>query len=85
MKHAHGARKRYICESDVHHDGDKVHGSDMNKHLQSCAHHPALNVMLIEWVKMRNTKNFAIRVGVGRIDVAAWKQVVAVEKRIILG
>jgi hypothetical protein len=80
--------------ADAHHDeeahlGNHAHDvSDDHSpsgHEKYCAHHPALNVMLIERVKASNIKNFAIRVDVGSIDVTAWEEVAAVEKRIILG
>lgn len=58
---------------------------DPEEHEEGCAHKPALNIMLIEWVKTQNHKNFAIRVGVGRIKPSAWNEVTAVEKTIILG
>ena len=62
-----------------------VRTQSVGEHEEGCAHVPALNVMLIEWVKARKHENFAIRVGVGRIEPSAWDEVIAVEKTIILG
>jgi hypothetical protein len=73
------------CENTLQHEDNEIYENDTRGHKEGCAHHPALNVMLIEWVKTPNTKDLAIRVGVGRIEVTAWEEVVAVEKRIILG
>lgn len=72
-------------ENDAHHASDEHHEQHMEQHKEGCTHKPALNIMLVEWVKTQNSKAFAIRVALGRIDPSAWDKVAAAEKRIILG
>jgi hypothetical protein len=73
-------------ENDAQHASDGYHERYMEGHnKEGCTHKPALNIMLVEWVNTRNSKAFAIRVALGRVDLSAWDEVVTTEKRIILG
>ena len=88
--HGHGNLQKAEAEDEeveghVEEDCDLRRLGRPQSHKENCLHKSALNVMLIEWVKTRHRKNFAIRVAVGRIKPSAWEEVSVVRKTIVLG